>query len=144
MTRANSMAFSFFMAIFPAIIALFTLLPYTPLYQMTVMVNGTAVEFQDLLRDNITEVMPGEAGNMLFSTIKGIATKPRTGLLSFGFFLTIWFASNGMLSLMRGMEKMLRLEKVRNLLHCAVINQQRAEQTLLRLEVVRQYAIVNS
>lgn len=112
-TRANSMAFSFFMAIFPAIIALFTLLPYTPLYEMKISVDGTAVKFEDLLRDNITDAMPGEAGMMLFSTIKGIATKPRSGLLSFGFFLTIWFASNGMLSMMRGMEKNYRSFKKR-------------------------------
>jgi membrane protein len=104
-TRANSMAFSFFMALFPAIIALFTLLPYTPLYEMVVEVNGEQEQFQDVLRNNITEVMPGEAGNMLFGTIKEIATKPRGGLLSFGFFLAIWFASEGMVSMMRGMEK---------------------------------------
>lgn len=104
-TRANSMAFSFFLAMFPAIIVLFTLLPYTPLYQMKVKVNGKTQQFQDLLRDNIEQVMPGEAGNMLFTTIREIATKPHSGLLSFGFFLAIWFASNGMVSMMRGMEK---------------------------------------
>ncbi|MCB0524097.1 MAG: YihY/virulence factor BrkB family protein [Saprospiraceae bacterium] len=113
-TRANSMAFSFFLAIFPAIIALFTLLPYTPLYNMKVKSNGHTAQFQDLLRDNITEVMPGSAGNLLFSKISEIATKPRTGLLSFGFFLAIWFASNGMVSMMRGMEKSYRSFKKRN------------------------------
>jgi len=104
-TRANSMAFSFFMAIFPAIIALFTLLPYTPLYKMKVNLNGQPAQFQDLLRANITEVMPGSAGDMLFRTIDEIATKPRSGLLSFGFILALWFSSNGMISMMRGMEK---------------------------------------
>lgn len=115
-TRANSMSFSFFLAIFPAIIVLFTLLPYTPLYEMEMQVNGKAAQFQDLLRDNIAEVMPGEAGNMLFSTIKEIATKPRSGLLSIGFFLAIWFASNGMVSMMRGMEKNYRSFKRRTAL----------------------------
>lgn len=104
-TRANSMAFSLFMAIFPSIIVLFTLLPYTPLYEMNISIDGEAKKFQDVLRDNIKEVMPGEAGQMLFSTIEDIASKPRSGLLSFGFFLAIWFASNGMLSMMKGMEK---------------------------------------
>ncbi|MBL7827602.1 MAG: YihY/virulence factor BrkB family protein, partial [Saprospiraceae bacterium] len=113
-TRANSMSFSFFLAIFPGIIVLFTLLPYTPLYEMEVIVNGKPHAFQDLLRDNISEVMPGEAGNMLFGTIKEIATKPRSGLLSFGFFLAIWFASNGMLSMMSGMEKNYKSFKKRN------------------------------
>lgn len=104
-TRANSMAFSLFMAIFPSIIVLITLLPYTPLYEMKVDVDGQPQQFEDLLRSNIKEIMPGEAGNMLFNTIKEIATKPQSGLLSFGFFLAIWFASNGMLSMMRGLEK---------------------------------------
>ncbi|MEZ4919560.1 MAG: YihY/virulence factor BrkB family protein [Saprospiraceae bacterium] len=93
--RANSMAFSFFLSIFPAIIVLFTLLAYTPLYD----------NFDVVLRNSITEIMPGNAGNMLFKTIENIATIPRSGLLSFGFFLAIWFASNGMLTMMRGLEK---------------------------------------
>ncbi|HND89962.1 MAG TPA: YihY/virulence factor BrkB family protein, partial [Saprospiraceae bacterium] len=94
-TRANSMAFSFFISIFPAIIVLFTLLAYTPLYDT----------FDDVLQESIHEVMPGSAGQMLFRTVQDIATKPRSGLLSFGFVLSIWFASNGMLSMMRGLEK---------------------------------------
>lgn len=104
-TRANSMAFSLFMAIFPSIIVLFTLLPYTPLYEMKISVDGREEQFEDVLHDNIKEVMPGEAGEMLFTTIKDIATKPKSGLLSFGFILALWFASNGMLSMIHGLEK---------------------------------------
>ncbi len=94
-TRANSMAFSFFISIFPSIIVLFTLLAYTPLYQ----------NFDDLLFNGIQEVMPGSAGKVLFKTIEDIITIPRSGLLSAGFFLAIWFASNGTLSMMHGLEK---------------------------------------
>jgi membrane protein len=94
-TRANSMAFSFFLAIFPSIIVIFTLLAYTPIY----------ARFDEILVVWIDEVMPGAAGALLLKTIKDITTIPRSGLLSFGFFLAIWFASNGMLSMMRGLEK---------------------------------------
>jgi len=94
-TRANSMAFDFFLAIFPSIIVLFTLLAYTPLY----------ANFDDVLAEAIERVMPGSAGQMLFSTIEDIATRQRSGLLSFGFLLALWFASNGMLSMMAGFEK---------------------------------------
>jgi len=94
-TRANSMAFDFFMAIFPSIIVLFTLLAYTPLYE----------NFDVVLADAIEKVMPGSAGKMLFDTIEDIATRQRSGLLSVGFFLALWFASNGMLSMMTGFEK---------------------------------------
>lgn len=94
-TRANSMAFSFFISIFPSIIVLFTLLAYTPLYQ----------NFDDLLFNGIQDVMPGNAGKVLFKTIEDIITIPRSGLLSAGFFLATWFASNGTLSMMHGLEK---------------------------------------
>ena len=94
-TRANSMAWDFFLAMFPSIIVLFTLLAYTPLYDI----------FDDVLRQAIDEVMPGTAGAVLFKTIQDVATRQRSDLLSFGFFLAIWFASNGMLSMMKGFEK---------------------------------------
>ena len=94
-TRANSIAFSFFLSLFPSIIVLFTLLAYTPLYE----------SFDETLSRSITDVMPGSAGRLVFKTIEDIATIPRGGLLSLGFFLSIFFASNGMMSMMRGMEK---------------------------------------
>ncbi len=93
--RANSMAFSFFLSIFPSIIVLFTLLAYTPLYSI----------FGETLQKSISDVMPGAVGKMIFNTIKDITTIPRSGLLSAGFVLALWFSSNGMMSLMRGMEK---------------------------------------
>ncbi|MBK6931159.1 MAG: YihY/virulence factor BrkB family protein [Saprospirales bacterium] len=95
LTRANSMAFDFFLSIFPSIIVLFTLLAYTPLYE----------NFDDVLSAAIERIMPGSAGQILFKTIEDIATRQRSGLLSFGFLLAIWFASNGMLSMMNGFEK---------------------------------------
>ena len=95
LTRANSMAFDFFLALFPSIIVLFTLLAYTPLYE----------NFDMVLAESIEQVMPGKAGNMLFQSIQDIATRQRSGLMSLGFLLAIWFASNGMLSMMKGFEK---------------------------------------
>ena len=94
-TRSTSMAFSFFLAIFPALIVLLTMLAYTSLYEA----------FEEILQDSILKVMPGNAGQMLLKTIHDLATIPRSGLLSLGFFLSIWFASNGMLSMMKGLEK---------------------------------------
>src|SRR5574340_734628 len=48
--RASSMAYNFFIAIFPAIIFLFTLLPYIPVKH-----------FQDALFETIREIMPYNA-----------------------------------------------------------------------------------
>jgi membrane protein len=94
-TRANSMAFSFFLSIFPSIIVLVSLLPYLPI----------SMDFFGTLQTNITQVMPGNAGKLVFSTIESFLKTTRGGVLSFGFFLAIWFASNGMLSMMKGLEK---------------------------------------
>jgi len=95
LTRANSMAFSFFLAIFPGLIMLISLLPYFPI----------SMDFFGTLQVSIKQIIPGSAGDMIFKTIKDIATIPQSGVLSFGFFLSIWFSSNGMMSMMSGLEK---------------------------------------
>ncbi len=95
LTRANGIAFNLFLSIFPAIIVLFTLLAYTPLYDA----------FDEILAETIERIMPGSAGQLILSTIEDIATRQRGGLLSLSFLLAIWFASNGLLSLMEGFEK---------------------------------------
>jgi len=94
-TRANSMAFSFFLSIFPGLIMLISLLPYFPI----------SMDFFGTLQASIKQIIPGSAGDMIFKTIKDIATIQRSGVLSFGFFLAIWFSSNGMMSMMSGLEK---------------------------------------
>ncbi len=94
-TRANSMAFSFFLAIFPSLIVLFTLIPFFPIFS----------NFQDTLYLQIKQIMPNEAGEALFNRIRDIATRERGGLLSLSFFLAVFFSSNGMLAAMRGFEK---------------------------------------
>jgi len=94
-TRANSMAFSFFLSIFPGLIMLISLLPYFPI----------SMDFFGTLQSSIKEIIPGSAGDMIFKTVKDIATIPQQGVLSFGFLLAIWFSSNGMMSMMSGLEK---------------------------------------
>ena len=51
-TRANSMAFSFFLAIFPGLIMLISLLPYFPI----------SMDFFGTLQTSIKQIMPGSAG----------------------------------------------------------------------------------
>ena len=102
-TRANSTAFSFFLAIFPSIIVLLTLLPYLSSYLLTHIPGGE--DFMSILYREIKFIMPGNAGDMLFDTIEDLTTRPRTGMLSFGFLMALIFASNGMLAMMRSFEK---------------------------------------
>ncbi len=108
-TRANSMAFSFFLSLFPFIIALITLLPYLQKYILqyipiknSIITKTTNVEILiGELKTNFQEFIP----EGIFNTISDVATNPRPGLLSIGFLLAIFFGSNGMMALMRGFEK---------------------------------------
>ncbi len=88
-TRASAIAFSFFIAFFPAIIFLFTLIPYIPIEN-----------FQTELLQLIQEIVPESTYQTINDTLEDIITQPRSGLLSFGFFLALIFATNGLASMM--------------------------------------------
>ncbi len=102
-TRANSTAYSFFLSLFPSLIALFTLIPILKSYFILYLPGGE--EFDLLLNDYIHGIMPGIAGDRLYEFIDEVTNRKRFGLLSFGFILALFFASNGMIALMRGFEK---------------------------------------
>lgn len=88
--RAAAIAFSFFIAIFPAIIFLITLIPHIP-------VPG----FQDNLIGLIETFIPKNSQDILITTI----TTQRGDLLSFGFILALWFSTNGMVAVMNTFDK---------------------------------------
>jgi membrane protein len=93
MDRANSVAFNFILAIFPAIIFLFTLIPYiTPL-------------FPDVTHESILqflgESLPPSMFEVISPTVMDIVSNQRGGLLSFGFVLSIWLSTNGTMALIR-------------------------------------------
>lgn len=90
-TRAQSLAFSFFLAIFPAIIFLFSLIPYVPIQ-----------DFQDQLLLLIRNVLPKDAYESTRGTIEDIIKHQRGGLLSLGFVFALYFTTNGFMALMRG------------------------------------------
>ncbi len=88
-SKAQSMAFNFILAIFPAIIFLFTLIPYLPIGDYTTEILSF-----------MSQSMPTNMYEMMSGTILDILSKPRGGLLSFGFLLSIFAAMNGTLSMM--------------------------------------------
>lgn len=94
-TRANSIAFSFFLSLFPTIIFLFTLLPLLPV----------TADYVALLDSSLEGILPDSAHSYLFGIIEGVASIKRSGLLSLGFFLAIFFASSGVLTMMYGFDK---------------------------------------
>jgi membrane protein len=101
--RANAIAFSFFLSLFPTIIALFTLIPVFKVLFLDYLPGGN--NFDVLLQSEIKKIMPGMAGDRLFFFVEDITSNPRIGLLSLGFLFAIYFGSNGMLSLMRSFDK---------------------------------------
>jgi len=82
--RAASLAFSFFLALFPSIIFLFTLIPYIPIDH-----------FKDYLFNLLQSIMPKSAFEATQDTIVDILKNQRSGLLSFGFFSALYFSTNG-------------------------------------------------
>ncbi len=82
-SRASSLSFNFFLALFPAIIFLLTLIAYLPF-------QGLKMQFiQELAR-----VLPKQSFQEIHGTILEILNKQNTGLLSFGFITTLYFVSN--------------------------------------------------
>lgn len=102
-TRANSIAYSFFLSLFPSIIALFTLIPWLKSTFLHYLPGGE--HFDVYLQTEIQKIMPGDAGDQLFGFIEDITNNPRIALLSVGFISAIYFGSNGILSLLRSFDK---------------------------------------
>jgi len=88
-TRASAIAFSFFIAFFPFVIFLFTLIPYIPIDN-----------FQNELLTLIQNVVPPTTYQTIEKTVIDIITQPRGDLLSFGFFAALIFSTNGLASMM--------------------------------------------
>lgn len=86
--RAASVAYNLILAVFPTIIFLFTLIPYIP-----------SINEQQIM-DFFARVLPGGTFEAVGATIKDIISRPRGGVLSFGFLLALYSATSGMVALM--------------------------------------------
>jgi membrane protein len=91
--RANGVAFNFILAIFPAVIFLFTLIPYVSSY-LPYVTTESIMEF-------LGEQLPPSMYEVIGSTVLDIISIQRGGLLSFGFVLSVYLSTNGMVALMR-------------------------------------------
>lgn len=86
---AGSLSWNFFLAIFPSLIFLFTLIAYIPVHNL-----------QKQILIQIDFFLPKDAYKIIKSTITDIVHKQRSGLLSLGFLSALYFASNGVFSMM--------------------------------------------
>jgi len=90
-SRAGSIAFSFFMALFPFLLFLLNLIPYLPIEQY---------QFINFVED----ILPPHTTDFFLPAIRDISENPRGGLLSFVFFLTIFLMTNGVNAIFSGFE----------------------------------------
>ena len=87
-TRASAVSFSIFLAIFPFLIFLFTIIPFVPI-----------AHFQQSLLGLLEDFLPDMAWEPVKETVIDIITRPRSGLLLLNFFLSLYFSTNGINSL---------------------------------------------
>ena len=109
-TRASSLAFNFFLAFFPSIIVVFTLIPYIPIK-----------DFQNTLMDLISRILPPLTNTVTFTTIEDIINNPRGGLLSIGFLLALYFSTNGVNSLIEAFNASYHINESRSLINLLLI-----------------------
>ncbi|MFK5856600.1 MAG: YihY/virulence factor BrkB family protein, partial [Bacteroidota bacterium] len=89
--RASAIAYNFFLALIPLILFLFTLIPYV-----------TSSDFQNTLLDLMDDIIPSNIYSMVKSTIVEIISRPKGGLLSLGFLMAVYFATNGVDAVLEG------------------------------------------
>src|SRR5690554_2657524 len=82
--RASFIAYSFFLALFPFLLFLLNLIPYIP-------IDG----FQTRFLIFIEALLPAQTTQFFYLIIADIAVNPRSGLLSFVFFLSLFLSANG-------------------------------------------------
>ncbi|MBK8612001.1 MAG: YihY/virulence factor BrkB family protein [Flavobacteriales bacterium] len=90
-TRASAIAFKLFLAFFPAIIMLLTLIPFIPI-----------ADFQLKLMENFQAMMPREVYAFIEGLLHDLLVKKHSTLLSVSTITGIYFASNSMDAILDG------------------------------------------
>lgn len=108
--RAASVSYSFLLAVFPGVIFLFTLIPFVPIDNLDALI-------MNFLRD----AMPQGIYENTSNTIQDIVSRRRSDVLSFGFFFTVFAATNGMMALMRAFNMALQVREKRSYLKARFI-----------------------
>lgn len=88
---AGSLSWNFFLAIFPSLLFLFTLIAYIQL---------PGFNLQKTILQQLDLFLPEEAYRIVRSTVRDIVSRQRSDLLSFGLLTALYFASNGVFSMM--------------------------------------------
>lgn len=97
--RSASISFRIFLAFFPAIITLFTLIPFIPIEN-----------FQEDVFLGIKSILPGDTFQFIEGTLYDLINKKQSTLLSIGFVLMFYYASASMNAIMQAFQNSQHLE----------------------------------
>lgn len=103
-SRAGGIAFSFFMALFPFLLFILTLIPFVPM-------EGFQADFIKA----IESLLPPNTSGVVNSVISDIANNRYGGLLSFGFVASIFLMTNGVNSVLGAFEYSYHIKEMRNI-----------------------------
>lgn len=92
-SRATSIAYSFFVALFPFLLFILNLIPLLP-------IPGLQAKFLTFIEN----ILPPQTQEFFYPIIEDIALNPRQGLLSLVFFLSMFLAANGVNAIFSGFE----------------------------------------
>lgn len=90
-TRAAAISFRFFLAVFPVIIMLLSLIPIIPIN-----------DFQENLFLSIKDFFPGDTFSLVEATVEDLLNKSHTTVFSIGFILSVFYASNSVNAILLG------------------------------------------
>ncbi len=92
-TRAASIAYRFFLSLFPAVLFVVAVIPHVP-------IQG----FQQQVMQLITGAFPDGLAVFIEDTIRDVVTRRRTGLLSATFLFSLYMATRGVLGIIRSFD----------------------------------------
>ena len=123
--HASAVAFSFFMALFPFALFILNLIPYIP-------IEGFQTDFLEFVKDGV----PPNTYDAIFSIINDILNNSQSGLLSTGFFLSIFLMANGLNAILGGFESSRHVIVKRGFLQQYLIFFTTFFQVLVKLEKI--------
>ncbi len=106
--RAAAISFNFLMAIPAVTLFLCTLIPYLPISKLI---------FNELIKV-VSDLTPNKATQTLMNNfLDDFFHKPKRGLLSISFVLTLFYSSNAMMGLIRNFDRSIAIKHHSNFLH---------------------------
>jgi membrane protein len=100
--RAYSISYKFLIASFPAIIFLFSLIPYIPIEGL-----------QESMLNSILTALPDKLAVYLSGFFEDLLLHKKATVLSVGFLITIFFASNAMNAVLKGFNSSYHLNRMK-------------------------------